>query len=376
MRVIIRSEIGEALAALRHVESSNFTARKSIRVLEALMAEEEERWNSSGGDSGSAYTSDSGVKRKRGELAGEPRKSLLSLALRVARATQCGEAPADEKSQPRDCGENDSDDIKVDGEPNNQDTKNAVSAKMMNHLVNPANQQSSDSFNWPQVDLGSEFDRGRVAPNGLEPIATSDGQQFDLNAFLAQCENSPSSNSDDHSKNTPEASSSCSSSLPSLERGTSTASSSSNNNDSRHASFSDLPQNSGAEGQELDKFWSWILSQGGNEAGQQPQSQVQMAAPGSNNNNNNSMVSNNNIASSFTSAPILGGGGTLSLQRAPSFAQSPNIGGQIQEKTVGGDTTAATPSAGVDWLSGPSFFDFTSELGNLDQQQPAPTDAW
>lgn len=349
------------------------------------MAEEEDRWNSSGGEMGSAYLSDAGTKRKRGELAGEPKSSLFSLAIRVANATQLGPEPADEKAQSRNSVEKQNE--------RDQKTKNAVSNQLMDHLVKPSS--SSEDFTWPQVNLGSEFDKGRVAPNGLDTSA-NDGQSFDLNAFLAQCENSPQS--DAHSKSTPEASSSCSSSLPSLERGASTCSSSeaSNHgaggaNDSRHASFSsNLPQNSGAEGQELDKFWSWILSQGGNEALQQPQSQVQMAAPGTNSSNflnSDDTLMNNSNYDSFGAGPTLNGG-SLSLQRAPSFAiSSTPTQGQAQEKNgdsntpynFGAANLVATPSAGIpgDWLSGPSLFDFTNELGGNGESQPsAPVDGW
>lgn len=222
MRVIIRSEIGEALKALRHVDSTNYTARKGIRVIEALMAEEEERWKQGGGDAG-ANNVDNGVagskrKRESGEAGGR-KKDLLSLAMRVARAARCEPPLPDEQCQPTNCGESEM--ATGVGDPNEADEngasangvargadKDAISKELMEQLMKGSQPQgqhpSPVMFPWMNriQQPATAFDRHSVAPNGLEfsmGATPPDGQSFDLSAFLAQCENSPSSSSDDAS---------------------------------------------------------------------------------------------------------------------------------------------------------------------------------
>ncbi|PWN52790.1 hypothetical protein IE53DRAFT_366905 [Violaceomyces palustris] len=97
-RLSVRSEIAEAINALKHIECSNYTAQKCIRVIEALMAEEEERWVN-GFDQARERIQENGAaghKRKRDGDGSESgvgkRKNLLSLAQRVALATKCPQA--------------------------------------------------------------------------------------------------------------------------------------------------------------------------------------------------------------------------------------------------------------------------------------------
>ncbi|CAO1625293.1 unnamed protein product [Parajaminaea phylloscopi] len=83
MRLTIRSEIAEALRALHHVNESNSSTAGGIRVIEALLQEEEAR-NGTVNQSPSAQHNGT-AKRKRG---GEParKKDLLSMAMKIARA--------------------------------------------------------------------------------------------------------------------------------------------------------------------------------------------------------------------------------------------------------------------------------------------------
>ncbi|PWN92540.1 hypothetical protein FA10DRAFT_279047 [Acaromyces ingoldii] len=93
MRSIVRGEIFEALKALRHVGASHHTTESSIRVIQALLDEEEARWNQTADylDDDANGASSSSMKRKRN---GQPhsnntKKNLLNLALRVAKAARC-----------------------------------------------------------------------------------------------------------------------------------------------------------------------------------------------------------------------------------------------------------------------------------------------
>ncbi|KAE8220707.1 hypothetical protein CF326_g8703, partial [Tilletia indica] len=120
LRDAIRSEVSEALEALRSVAEENHTAQRMFRIIEALLAEEEHRWNSAGPSSSSSSPSASfnagppgpsssypgsssfqqqphlaGQKRKRsdeglqhGGKAAQGKKELLRLARRVAEAAQ------------------------------------------------------------------------------------------------------------------------------------------------------------------------------------------------------------------------------------------------------------------------------------------------
>ncbi|KAE8272076.1 hypothetical protein A4X09_0g244 [Tilletia walkeri] len=122
LRDAIRSEVSEALEALRSVAEENHTAQRMFRIIEALLAEEEHRWNSAGPSSSSSSSSPSasfnagppgpsssypgsssfqqqphlaGQKRKRsdeglqhGGKAAQGKKELLRLARRVAEAAQ------------------------------------------------------------------------------------------------------------------------------------------------------------------------------------------------------------------------------------------------------------------------------------------------
>lgn len=89
MRLIIRSEVAEALRALHHVNESNNSTEGGIRVIEALLAEEEKRYQAAQAEE-DAHFAGAGGKRKRGDVAAPPKKKeLLSLALQIAKAAKC-----------------------------------------------------------------------------------------------------------------------------------------------------------------------------------------------------------------------------------------------------------------------------------------------
>ncbi|CCF54242.1 hypothetical protein NDA14_006344 [Ustilago hordei] len=104
-RVSVRSEITEAIRALKQVDGNDCAAKKCIRVIEALLEEEEERWQAGNAalarKDGTAPQEVAKPKRKRqmdvdagdeegagGVSGGGRRKNLLSLAQRVALATR------------------------------------------------------------------------------------------------------------------------------------------------------------------------------------------------------------------------------------------------------------------------------------------------
>lgn len=86
MRLTIRSEIAEALRALHHVNESNNSTAGGIRVIEALLQEEEVRYKAAT-ESQMALSSQSNGKSKFEEEPAK-KKDLLSLALRIARAAK------------------------------------------------------------------------------------------------------------------------------------------------------------------------------------------------------------------------------------------------------------------------------------------------
>ncbi|KAE8204491.1 hypothetical protein A4X06_0g6089 [Tilletia controversa] len=120
LRDAIRSEVSEALEALRSVAEENHTAQRMFRIIEALLAEEEHRWNTASSPAAGAGTggvsvpsfaptfhqqgqgqqqqqaNQAGQKRKRADesdggsaaSAAQGKKELLRLARRVAEAAQ------------------------------------------------------------------------------------------------------------------------------------------------------------------------------------------------------------------------------------------------------------------------------------------------
>ena len=118
-RESVRSEITEAIAALKQIDGSDCTAKKCIRVIEALLTEEEERWKAGNDALAASQSKDANElgaqdqanhKRKRqlepvgsnieAETSGPGRrKNLLSLAQRVATAARGEEARAQELLQ-------------------------------------------------------------------------------------------------------------------------------------------------------------------------------------------------------------------------------------------------------------------------------------
>ncbi|KAL9932757.1 hypothetical protein V8E36_008456 [Tilletia maclaganii] len=119
LRLAIRAEVGEALEALRSVAEENHTAQRMYRIIEALLAEEEHRWNtvgsstSAGSTPAGAHPDQQGAhggnaQRKRSDpslhssnggfvandggaatmTGAQRKKELLRLAKRVAEAAQ------------------------------------------------------------------------------------------------------------------------------------------------------------------------------------------------------------------------------------------------------------------------------------------------
>ncbi|KAK0553690.1 hypothetical protein OC846_002414 [Tilletia horrida] len=97
LRNAIRSEVSEALEALKSVAEENRTALRMYRIIEALLTEEEQRWNSASAaeaDLNSSSAHQASLKRKRSAASAsaddrqQRKKELLSLARRVAEAAK------------------------------------------------------------------------------------------------------------------------------------------------------------------------------------------------------------------------------------------------------------------------------------------------
>ncbi|EST06430.1 Zn(2)-C6 fungal-type DNA-binding domain protein [Kalmanozyma brasiliensis GHG001] len=247
-RVSVRSEITEAIRALKQVDGTDCAAKKCIRVIEALLDEEEERWQA--GNAALARNDNVPMeavklKRKRqmdvdgaeDEVAasGGKRKNLLSLAQRVAQATredasarQNRSAPADDPSKRQATlaavrsasGTENSGALEVNGVAA---LKDDASLYRMNNTTLPtsgpsplnmtAASSNQDDVTFPQMLQTMPFpsnlfnfndvnaSQRMVPPNGVDlmlnnPITPPDGQSFDLAAFLEQVSNSPGSSTD------------------------------------------------------------------------------------------------------------------------------------------------------------------------------------
>lgn len=88
MRLTIRAEVAEALRALHHVNESNNSTAGGIRVIEALLQEEESRHAAAHDAQNATNAVLQGGAKKRRTDASPKRKDLLSLALRIAKAVK------------------------------------------------------------------------------------------------------------------------------------------------------------------------------------------------------------------------------------------------------------------------------------------------
>ena len=250
-RASVRSEITEAIRALKQVDGNDCAAKKCIRVIEALLEEEEERWQAG---NAALARKDAGVgeeaakpKRKRptaadgadDEVSGASgvgrRKNLLSLAQRVAQATRgdgfaqqrqarAAAVPTDDpsKRQATLAAVRSNNSLEINGVTA---LKDDASLFRMNNTTLPASGPSplamsgngngnADEVRFPQmmqqnvpfpsnlfnVD-STDASQRMVAPNGVDlllnnPITPPDGQSFDLAAFLEQVTSSPGSSTD------------------------------------------------------------------------------------------------------------------------------------------------------------------------------------
>lgn len=405
MRDIVRGEIFEALEALRHVKASHYTTENSIRVIEALLAEEEIRWNNPSNDSSHA------TRRKRDvPVRTERRKDLLQLALRVAKAAN---GHSDEAS---------SDNPKLSMDPalvqegREQQLKDQQSRQLFEQLLN--GQPSSDEpSSFANVPFQASFLGQSGAPIGLEGMEITSGftppdavnvQNFDLGKFLAECEtNSSPGNENGISSN---ASDSGHSSLHGGGNSSSSDLLSGNGlNSARRSEPSSSPNNAPTgttngpslspsafeiPSTGLDGFWNWVLGQGttvvGNESATsnpnnrssvQTSSQPQVSssvpvtdgiASGSSSNNLAGALHRNLSGNGMgRNADSTIGSSNVSLP-ASSTSQNPFASAQSRTPSTGiADPTEApfysvgTPSAGVgnSWMSTPGLFDFAYEFG-------------
>ncbi len=291
MRDIVRSEISEAVDALRLVESSNSGITRSIRVLEALMAEEEAQWKRIHGLAAQQAAGSS--KRKRSEEAGASRKAVLSLAQRVKRAVEGNPLPEDSDQVSQKGSTNGS----VDGTVQKDDFAKEIMDQVMHpQFANVTNSVDTGSFG-PQGIASNAFPAPVGAgPNGFA-ITPPGAQNFDLSAFLAQMESSPTSASDDvhsiwSSNNSSAGGEDTNSSRGSMHhtstpsRGSASGASTDMTHPSRGGSIDDaagkaqqvqrsfVGQDQAQSNTGLDGFWDWIFSQGNASQGANPDGQA------------------------------------------------------------------------------------------------------
>jgi hypothetical protein len=308
MRDIVRGEIFEALKALRHVGASHHTTENSIRVIEALLEEEESRWNSPQKDVAQPAH---GSKRRRNESdaarSGERRKGMLNLALRVAKAAQGEDGEGSTGEQEQASSVSGSHDEPLDAKAIEQQKKDQKSRQIFEQLF-----AGQPTFTEPQSFDTSRFhptvydgQNATVAPNGLDfgtgwtPPDGSGGQQFDLSKFLSEVETNSSPGNE--YANSSAASDSGHSSLHGGRAGSTSSSgrqsySSSFSQQNGHATRSSRQQQgSGAANSPvdpfkpaanlspsafeqpstgLDGFWNWVLTQGAMQVGTSTENQA------------------------------------------------------------------------------------------------------
>lgn len=254
-RVSVRSEITEAIRALKQVDGNDCAAKKCIRVIEALLEEEEERWQAGNTalarKDGLAPAEVAKPKRKRqvdaddGDAEGAAvsgggrKKNLLSLAQRVASATRDDGSAAQRQARAAAASTDDpskrqatlaavrslsgaeaSDrSLEVNGVTALRD--DASLYRMTNTTLPTSGPSPIDDVSFPQMmqtmsfpsnlfnfgttsnsdSFTNEAANRMVPPNGADlmvnnPITPPDGQGFDLAAFLENVQNSPGSSTD------------------------------------------------------------------------------------------------------------------------------------------------------------------------------------
>ncbi|TKY90724.1 hypothetical protein EX895_000722 [Sporisorium graminicola] len=345
-RTSVRSEITEAIRALKQVDGNDCAAKKCIRVIEALLEEEEERWqagNAALARKDAGATQDAAKPKRKRQMdvdggddeatavaAGGRKKNLLSLARRVAQATrEDGPGPqrhiraapvaTDDPSKRQatlaavrsmsGAESNNNSSLEVNGVTA---LKDDASLFRMNNTTLPASgpspfaMQSSgnaDDVSFPQVLQGSTFpsnlfnfdstdlSQRMLPPNGVDltlnnQLTSPDGQSFDLAAFLEQVTSSPGSSTDiSFSSGNEERSASASSDVSGLDD---KASGSAFGSGSSHSD--------GTDNTSVSSFGEPLLTK---EAIRRQQQHLQASAP-SNSFGSSALVSQDNAAASTT----------------------------------------------------------------------------
>lgn len=219
MRLVIRSEVAEALRALNHVNETTNSVEAGIRVIEALLAEEEARWvarQSEANSNGSQRTSSTAKP-----------KDMLNLALRISQAVKGDEPVVDTlAASASDAATNNNGSSSFDWPTTTggaESNKDALSRALMEQLLIPdmssyqnegsratrpgdnagpsfagstSNPHTGPTAHDSLLSYNGIFNSSSSAPNGVEATLPSpnDGPTFDLSSFLAQYA-SPGSNS-------------------------------------------------------------------------------------------------------------------------------------------------------------------------------------
>lgn len=424
MRDIVRGEVFEALQALRLVGATHHATGNHVRVIEALLEEEEVRWKQNEVNNGGMMRKPSGPLRK---------KNLLNLAQRVAKATQ-GEEPF-KPSTGLDGEKTNADVIMMDAAvlpssqvlDSTQSAKDEQSRRLMEQLLmgKPAydepssfsrapfqantSGQPSTLFDVNQLDLTLSF------PNYNDE---SNNPSFDLSKFLAECDTNSSPGSVGSGQANYEGninSGASDSGHSSLHGGGSGGSRMSHSSSQSHLGNSSANQspinafkvmdthtqtspiatvssslapspNSVDKSTGLDGFWNWILAQGSiptvNADKPQaplgtapiPSAQIQAASRD---------IYNNYAQNVFSHLQGNNNGQSKDVAVAPPLVNfsSPQPNQSSNLNAFSGTTPAAaastgnegifslgTPSAGIgsSWMNTPGLFDFALEASNND----------
>jgi hypothetical protein len=371
MRDIVRGEVFEALQALRHVGASHHATSNHVRVIEALLEEEQARWTQ--------YQSknDVSMRRQSGPLR---KKNLLNLALRVAKATQ-GEEPFKPTVNSMIVDESGNDVAMIDTQMTNENQSSEQSRRLLEQLfMGKPTYDEPSSFNRADFQSTNLFDANQLTLSQF-PSSDDNSQPFDLSTFLAECDtnSSPGSvGSGNHSYDAIHSGASDSghsslhngraSSTASLSRMSHSSSQSRLGNSSANQSPKNtfrttentsllgyvptqgLSPNAAENSTGLDGFWNWILAQGSIPA-----------------------------ASAEKPQPPLGQTNASLAPVPPQSTNFPFVNPLPRKQEDAGPVTASTPvnnsdavfslgtpSAGIgsSWMNTPGLFDFAAESGN------------
>lgn len=375
MRDIVRGEVSEALQALRHVGASHHATYNHVRVIEALLEEEQARWKQNESKTDGSMGRPSAPLRK---------KNLLNLAQRVAKATQGGEAFKPTVGVKPET--NNGDVAMLDVQVTHENQSSEQSRRLMEQLLmgNPGKPTYDEPSSFSRPDFGSStiFDANQLDYTQTYPSSDGTTQPFDLTKFLAECDTNSSPGSVGSGSSAPHeagvhsgASDSGHSSLlngrsnstTSISRMSHSSSHSRLGNNSANQSpvgaFKPVDDNallgyvptqglspSAAEKSTgLDGFWNWILAQGSIPA---------------------------NSAERLAAQPPLGAipplaqtqsqlNNTLPAKSQADEVSNPSMNGASSNNT-GAVFSLGTPSAGIgsSWMNTPGLFDFALESGN------------